>query len=113
MNPRKITRKPINRTETTTLANGRLERRSMDLKLGYLTSLTIIIDRKIMMTERMMGQRPDSRLIFSSHPSKNSVNDETSPAAAGMGNPMNSLPLLTPMADRQLNRDKRNAPQIK
>src|SRR5471030_1539389 len=91
----------------------RLARKSSDLKLGYFTSLTIIAERNNSSTgsakRSLLSEKP-----FSSIHNKNNVSEATSPAAAGIGKPRNSLLLaLLFIAARQLNRASRNAPQIK
>src|SRR6266498_79347 len=82
------------------------ERKPRDLKLGYLTVLTIIHESNKRTTASKYFQLP--RLPFLLNEIISSVSEETSPAAEGIGKPRKSL-LTTPAgcALRQLNRAKR------
>src|SRR5437016_10393924 len=90
-----------------------VERNPRDLKLGYLTVLTIMAERKISTTARRYFQLPRV-LSFSFSSMIKSVREATKPAADGMGNPKNSLaPPPLDCALRQLNRANRKAPQMR
>src|SRR2546426_9479803 len=104
--------KPRNKAAMIALVKVLVERKPSDLKLGYLTVLTIIAER-------------NSRTATSSHfhlPSVRScslswiisrVSDETRPAAEGIGKPRNSFPPSPALEARQLNRASRKAPHSK
>src|SRR5947207_9554996 len=95
------------------LANVLFERNPNDLKLGYLTVLTIMAERN-KSTAAMTYFHPPRLLSFSLSWMISNVSDETSAAAEGIGKPRKSLlpPPLGRLA-RQLNRASRNAPQIR
>src|SRR4051794_5351799 len=99
---RRIRTSPNAMLTDTVLKNGRVARRSNFLNEGYLTSLTIIMERKIRINGSAYRQLPVGKLLSSTH-IRNRVSDATSPAAAGMGKPRNSLPPpLLDIAARQL-----------
>src|SRR5579864_4684668 len=90
-----------------------VDRRPSDLKLGYLTVLTIMADRNSSTTAMIYFHAP-RLLSFSFSWIISSVRDETRPAAEGIGNPRKSLlPLPPGKLARQLKRASRNAPQIR
>src|SRR5439155_19854415 len=106
-------KRPTTMAATMDLMNVLLERKPSDLKLGYRTVLTIIAERNSSTTTRKYFQLPRS-LLFSLSLMISSVNDETKPAADGIGKPRKSLvAALLPMALKQLKRARRNAPQSK
>src|ERR1700677_918688 len=111
---RNITRQPAKIMVTIILGKVRRARKSNVLNDGYFTSLTIITERNKSRPGSTYFQGPleRSRSVWSPHNRKN-VSEATSPAAAGMGKPRNSLPPPPDMADRQLNRARRRAPQIR
>src|ERR1700722_17669629 len=83
------------------------------LKLGYFTSLTIIAERKSRTDGSSQPQWPRS-FSFSFNLIMKSVSEATRPAADGMGKPRKSLPAPGRfMAERQLKRASRNAPQMR
>src|ERR1700677_2870815 len=91
----------------------RLVRQLMDLKLGYLKPLNIMKERKIINGGSPHLQLPRSRCP-PSHQRRQSVRDAINPAAAGIGNPLNSLFAAAEFAAaRQLNRARRRAPQTR
>src|SRR2546423_7206966 len=96
---------PRNRAAMIALVKVLVERNPSDLKLGYLTVLTIIAERKSnTATSRNFHHLPRS-LSFSFSWMISRVRDETNPAADGIGKPRKSLlagPL--PIALKQLNR---------
>src|SRR5438552_6078936 len=65
-------------------------RQLIALKLGYLTPLNIMNERNNMSGGSTHLAEP--RLCSPSHHNKKSVSDAMSPAAAGIGKPLNSLP---------------------
>src|SRR6516162_269015 len=90
-----------------------VERSPRDLKLGYLTVLTIIAERNSSTATIRYAQRP-RLLSFSFSWMISSVNEATSAAADGMGKPRKSLlPLPPGRLARQLKRARRKAPQIR
>src|ERR1043165_9237758 len=92
------------------LTNVLAERSPSDLKLGYLTVLTIIHESNRRTTASKYFHAPR---LFSFLLSEiiSSVSDETSPAADGIGNPRKSLlPPVAGCALKQLNRARRKAP---
>src|SRR3954469_1866221 len=103
--------RPRKMAARTAFVNVLVERNPRDLKLGYLTVLTIIADKNKSTSARRYFQFPRLRsLMLNCMISK--VREATNPAADGIGNPRNSLldpPLL--MALRQLKRARRKAPQ--
>src|SRR5882672_570905 len=101
---------PRNKAAMIALVKVLLERNPSDLKLGYLTLLTIMAERNSRTATSSHFHLPrvrscSLRWIISK------VSDETNPAADGMGNPRKSLPPPPPLAARQLNRASRKAPQ--
>src|SRR5216684_5960022 len=104
--------KPRNRAATIALVKVLVERSPSDLKLGYLTVLTIMAERKSSTATSSHFHLPRVRSCSLSW-IISKVRDETKPAADGMGNPRKSLPPPLPMAARQLNRARRKAPQIR
>src|SRR5215471_18572588 len=94
------------------LVNVLVERIPSDLKLGYRTVLTIIAERKIKTAAITYFHRP-RLLSFSLSWIISKVSEETRPAAEGIGKPRKSLLPPPPASARQLNRARRNAPQIK
>src|SRR5262245_30755747 len=102
--------KPIASAATMALIKVLVERNPRDLKLGYLTVLIIIAERKSSTIARKYFQAPNSR-SFSLMWMIRSVSEATRPAADGIGNPRKSLlPPPELCALKQLNRAKRNAP---
>src|SRR5262245_18445434 len=82
------------------------------LKLGYLNRLNIMNERKSMSGGRTNFQLPRWRSLSASHIS-NSVNDAISPAAAGMGKPLNSFSAPAWFAATTLNRASLRAPHAR
>src|SRR3989442_11505973 len=104
--------KPITSAATIALEKVLVERRPRDLKLGYLTVLTIIAARKIKTATMKYFQLPRV-LSFSLSLITKSVKEATRPAAEGMGKPRNSLLLVADSALKQLKRARRKAPQMR
>src|SRR5438105_10662532 len=104
--------KPRNKAAIMAFVKVLVDRRPRDLKLGYLTVLTIIAERNKRTTTRSHFHLPSVRSCSLSWIIK-SVSEETRPAADGMGKPRKSLPPPPPPVARQLNRARRKAPQIK
>src|SRR5439155_5679183 len=82
------------------------------LKLGYWKRLNIMKERKSMSGGSTNFQLPRWRSLSASQ-SKKSVSDAIRPAAAGIGNPLNSLPAPAWFAAAQLNRASLSAPQAR
>src|ERR1700749_2047016 len=85
---------------------------STALKLGYLNRLNIIKERKSMSGGRTNFQLPRWRSLSESHNMK-SVKDAISPAAAGMGKPLNSFSAPAWFAATTLKRASLRAPQAR
>src|SRR5215813_12950292 len=85
---------------------------STALKLGYLNPLNIMKERKIMSGGRTNFQFPRWRSLSASQSMK-SVNDAISPAAAGMGKPLNSFSAAEWFAATTLNRASLSAPHAR
>src|ERR1044071_4551430 len=102
---------PMNKAATMALVKVLVERRPRDLKLGYLTVLTIMAERKRSTTASRYFQLPRLR-SFSLSWMISRVSEETRPAAEGMGKPRKSL-LPPGSAAMQLKRARRKAPQIR
>src|SRR5215467_14430874 len=85
---------------------------STALKLGYLNRLNIMNERKSMSGGRTNFQLPRCRSLSLIHNMK-SVNDAISPAAAGMGKPLNSFSAPAWFAATTLNRANRRAPHAR
>src|ERR1700733_8506502 len=91
----------------------RFVRQWIALKLGYRKPLNIIHERKIMSGGSTHFPLPMSRPSLSNH-SMHSVRDAMTPAAAGIGKPLNSLFAAVELAAaRQLKRASRSAPQTR
>src|ERR1035437_1107603 len=101
---------PRNRIATSVFVKVRVARKSSVLKLGYRTLLTIIHDRNNIRTGRKYRHMPVAK-SFSSHQIMNNVNEATRPAAEGIGKPKKSFECPWGIAERQLKRASRNAPQ--
>src|SRR5437867_7731281 len=104
--------KPTNRAARIAFINVLLERKPSDLKLGYLTVLTIIAERNNRTATSSHFHLPRVRSCSLSW-IMSKVSEETRPAAEGIGKPRKSFPPPPPSAARQLNRASRKAPQIK
>ena len=110
---------PIPIAAVTKKKNEREPRRFTFLKVGYFTLLTIIAERNTSNTGSANFQSPFAK-SRSSIQIRKYVMLATKPAAAGMGKPTNSLdcsgsPFFwrsSYIADRQLKRASRSAPQI-
>src|SRR6266571_8521842 len=104
--------KPRNKAAMIALVKVLVERSPSDLKLGYLTVLTIMAERNSKTATSSHFHLPRVRSCSLSWIVSN-VSDDTNPAADGMGNPRKSLPPPLPMAARQLKRANRKAPQMR
>src|SRR5215475_8535187 len=84
------------------------------LKLGYWNRLNIMKERKSSNGGRTNRQLP-RRCSPSASQRRNSVIDAISPAAAGMGKPVNVFGWLAPFcfAAAELKRARRSAPQVR
>src|SRR5687767_83834 len=94
---------PMNIAPIRVLVKVRVARRFRFLKLGYLTLLIIIIERRSRTTGRPYFQLPVTK-SRSDNQIMRSVKDATNAAAAGIGNPRKSLLPPPPIAARQLKR---------
>ena len=107
---------------TTSAGRVRCVRQWIALKLGYRNWLNIIQARKSISGGKANFHAP-SRRCPSSNQRSNSVSEAITPAAAGMGSPLNGLPFSAGLAcaplsaaeavAMQLNRASRNAPHAR